>query len=114
MAFVRSQPVYKAPPIERFEPNKFHYYNRDSRRNVPETVIIANPELIPGAPRLEAAVQESIAAESEELKGNADLILQQKSSTEVFGMRPPTKKYQYRLAASQPDSSGYFTITNYT
>jgi len=123
----RSHTDYKAPEIPKFNPEQYHYYSRDSRRAVPPTTIILNPLFqtaeSPDIPQLSPEVQKSLAAESRQLKETAELVKEQvifdtvagqTGVPDVMGVKPPTKKYVYRVADSQPDANGYFTITNYT
>lgn len=50
-----------------------------------------------------------MAQEARQIQGTAALMQQAE-----LEMTPPTAKYAYRVAKEQPESSGYFTITNWT
>lgn len=99
-----SQPEYRPPEIKRFDPKEFHYYPRDTRRAAPPVVIIENPEF---KGLLTQGQTKPISSGPEE-------IVQSAESAAELGMKPPTRKYEYRVALKQPEATGYFTITNYT
>lgn len=95
--------------MEKLDPAKFHYWERDSRRSVPPIQVIYNPAFgrdgrLLGEGELKALKGAGEAAASGEVEVNGVV------GDEVT--KPPTKKYQYRVADEQPPATGYFTITN--
>lgn len=103
---------YRAPEVEKLDPEKFHYYQRDQRRLQPRREVILNPAfgadgqlLLPEArhnnqiPAAGGSIHVAAATSPASLGGDAVT-------------KPPTRKYQWRVSQEQPPASGYFTITN--
>lgn len=107
-----SQLDYKAPRGMDERPDVFHYYTRDSRRNIHPPIVIINPiDEATAGPALPLSVSSPVAD-----KQSQSSLARSPSETSDFFARPPSYQFQrLKMAPSQdqPNSEGYFPINNF-